>query len=699
MVENIGFGQSFFLKFKEMFPDVATIKYGSQFMIYLDGEVNNCVVEFLGPFVFALSVDKTFARLLYIPHYIIRVVPHSPTVELLPYNPHIRTKILFTFINENQKSVITNLLNTSRNSTQFYPTIDSLSKFSIEGSVLTKENLTPTQVTLEISLEKSAGKITITNKAVKRSQPQKYLIDINTSISTLCEETWIPATQYPFGFAIHEIDEQNIYFVSDSMDLLYTAFLFLDCFIRHVHAPILMNNIPRANYAAPFPQPKILYYWPEPTIFTSTIKDYTVQTTEEKHEIKFKSHINVPDVATSHVSLLDYNHPIRRTILFQDSFNFYNKKFIFQPELPVFTKEQVMAEETERIINDIQIPDFSFEIELPEEKEANSLPEPFLKSGEELLIDYISLPSIDQSILDYSDELKLNDLLDSEGYPEQRFLAELQTKITSLPLIIKTSDPEFIDIFTNCFNVMNSCVNVSVLFDAAYFIANNDSRMGICIPENKDNRLQRFCSRLLEKRLLSRFISIISSDPNIIKSIYSQFSPLCSDSFLRDFIKIICSLEKHIFRGKFVINNLSTNFIPNNAANSVWQEFKNLSAKLVKNMQKPKDIAEFFLLISKFVNEGFIRSNTRDILSLFPNTDANSKYSGTYSVAYQLIQVFMQQKAHFSILDIAKTAADKKCYVPSSPMCHLYSVMVVSQALLDLSKFDLQEIENCLDFI
>ncbi|EAY07870.1 hypothetical protein TVAG_142240 [Trichomonas vaginalis G3] len=711
MVENYSFGQSYFQNLRNFYPKVAAIKYGSQFMLHFEGKTYDCVVEIIGPFLFTISIDRKFAKMFYMPHYIVRLVPLSPTIELLPFNPHLHNKILITFLNEVQKTVMSNILNKSRDSTKFYPDESISTKYLLNGSVISPDNLTPVPAILQLSIQQNFGKLLLNYKSQKKINGKtEFNIVIDTSINTICDESWFPSTQFPFIFGIHEIEGQSVFFVCENNDDFYTSFIFIDNLLRIMHKPIFLNKIEQNRFADPFPIPSIRCIWPNSTVFESNINVPTSKSEKFITKLNFKANIEVPEVATSRVKLIDYTKPINRTIFFANSL-FPKIQLPFRLNLPQDVQKEdrnkIISDELQNVKEQIDLPLIDFDSLIPEGlvEDQMKLPNYCYKSGEELLMDYISFPNIDERIIEKSNSLNLPENMENDGFPEQKVLAFLAEKVSELDFSVKTNEELLNCIFTVCYCILREYVSVNSIFDFATHISEIDQQFLYCIPFDVNDRLKVFYSRLIEKKHLSNFLSFLSSSSEFLKITYHPFSLLHSPSFICEFIRIITNFEKHVFSIRFDFNDFEDISIPNNSTNSIWQLYKRLETKISYNNYDMRLFSEYFLLLSDFVDDGFICGNSSEMFDsfcIFPHQDIveiDSKYTGKYRIAEYFVKTTVEHKSHEYFLEIAYKSREIRCYLPNSSMTNLFSVLIVSQTLLGISEFEIDNLDKCLDYL
>ena len=464
--------------------------------------------------------------------------------------------------------------------------------------------------------------------------------------------------------------------------------------VQKIHRFAILNSFSNSSFAKPFPVKKIQYYWDESLELISNIRETVVNVCQTNNNATFKANVHIPGKATENLEIIKLDEPAKRSILFCDNDYQYKTPTTFkkiQQDEPPLDPSAVLEEERRKIIGKIDTEELEISLELNDEAKEDVY---FSKSGDEMLIEYVGLPTIDQQIISYAESINLYDNSGS-AFPERAFLADLESKICSFEQIVDIRNPLFIEVLSIITETLKYDVNLDVFFESINSLVDKKDFIRRDVDKGDDEEFELFIFRIIISHKLYTFLSNVTSNRQTLYRVYGHFTPFSVIPFLRDFMRIAKRMDNFIYKGtlpsKFAHVEVK---IPNMTSNIIWDRKELLISKLRNGTVEEREFFEFVFSIVKFINDGFIVRNKPDSVNcwgLFKmiSIEAKHDYNGLLLAANEIVESMKDNTAHILILNLAKEAVKYNTHISGSPILNQFGVLSVAQCILEVSSFPL----------
>ena len=317
------------ISFESLFPSLSQCKCSGMAKIIFQ---NQQKLEIKGPYLrnlelhgpFILSSEKEEPSfIIFIPDYILRQVPLTNSLELIPINPFLVQKITFIFVaNENFQKW-------KKFCEGIYQTVKHLSCDSLNGRDLRFQIKIPHLS----SINSGFIKIYQTGFDIEESRNSSSMnFSIDLHISTTIEDPLTPDDKKHLSLLIlqNQVSRSFTRVIFNTFDAFCIVYCTITGHLNEVRTPLLTVKIP----------PKLSVDFPVINCdFVSNPISYTDRQSDNcnKYNQQIILDSKVPDIvfsitnlyppaSTNHLKILDFSNPINRTFIFPNS----NPKKIMQ---------------------------------------------------------------------------------------------------------------------------------------------------------------------------------------------------------------------------------------------------------------------------------------------------------------------------------------------------------------------------------
>jgi len=690
------------------FPEIAQIRFASQILIDDGDGLIDHSVEVLGPFVFCSSNQGNKFFLLYIPHYALIYVPNSNCIDLIPFNPVLKRTIRLGFKDLGEKNVWRATFRSSCQlcenfTSEFVPIPFQASVFDIK-----------TQTTQDISLIVGNSSITIDYGTMR-----KKLFNIDTRISTSIEDKSISSSHSIFCFKVWTSQNTDFNILIFNFDFLLTAFLSIEAMIQDIHKVSMQNHRIKRQDASEFPVVERTFRI-KGSEFVSASCSKRSFFDSYKGNITFSS-VKVPSQSTDSLSLIDFNKPLKRTVLIQSGSQTSNTNHPLLKDLSVeLTNENnvtIFKKERENIANSILTSSFILGVfgnsTLFSFAEKNDR-EFFSREGGELITSIIKPPHVCHMFDDFLKKIGLKLNKTCGLFPGHTLLSRLRDLISKFDMVVNTSSPTFTHIVSIVTSVLFDYKDKAGMIVALSRITEDDERLNKYFLGHNEN-YQLFVYRLIVTKLVSQFCTKAMGDPFWTLDLYGLIS---IPDFAIGFLSILRNIEMHDFIGNYQHSYESNIIHKNNYSNKIY----NQAYSILRRIRQGCEIEDLTNLVSSILSElirylcdGFIPKNQENMstpwfifinalsikvsipeLLVFQkliNNSKTSKENPKILISRILYQGLLSGMLHFWVMFYTLSAQNSKCFSNESQLFSYEELMIVAESLFSLSSvfFNLNE--------
>lgn len=655
--------------------------------------------KIIGTFLFLNNESNKF--LICTVHYTLRLLPYNTTIELIPINPEIDHKYQFYFVNEEKRTKF--FKEFRRSNEKFYKStlvlpldmpceiMNVQTKETFKGNAEFKENM----LFLRQSNETLLNEPEITNEtnilSISDAKGSFNQADIFNSF------IFIDSAKNLFKVTFQETDQLLCFF----MDII------------SFKSTLLSKKKEINKMATPFPSPSISLRWNlKPLLKSDPIKlistyDYP------KMELTKISYPTVPDMASNELSVININN-IKRNIVLSYG---VPKKITFHAshvENDEITKNS-FNQVIEEIRDDDDFIDFHFEqndeslfsyIRLSDEKY-------FYSDNGKLLLFYFSLPCSVGIFNEKVKELGLNLINCNVQYSGQDVAEELNRLVTALPKNVSIKERKFFELCVFVASIFSHCCNIQSFFAHLNDLNLQDSKIKSCFPLTSSYNFETLIvlteRLILAKRLSSFFISILF-DTEWKKMVYSDVGLLNSSIFIQNILSVILPLNEISFYGSFQIytnykslvffqteridlliyhdiNNIIQTIRCGHSIEKTYQHFGSLLSHISRFLQLGFRIKSHISAWPLFIyaNDLEINDPEFNVFVLFIKETTQKIHVQSLMIPYCFLQGIKASISHLWILYLSLSAQKFKTHENGSPILMKEPVMIIAEALKDLS--------------